>query len=164
MKKTGFTLLELMIMVAIIGLLVLLAIPRFANLIDKSREGSTKGALSTVRNAIQVYYGDNEGWFPTGGNALDSLTLNAKYLNQVPVAKLPATGHPDSSATRYFSSELNGIPIGGVSGGSLFAIFGSIDQGGWAYLSDNSQSVYWGAFLVNCTHKDIKGETPWTGF
>ena len=57
MSKKGFTLIELMIVVAIIGILAAIAIPKFANLINKSKEGATKGALSTVRSAIQVYYG-----------------------------------------------------------------------------------------------------------
>lgn len=39
------------------------------------------GSLSSVRSAIQVYYGDNEGWFPTD---LAVLTSKAKYLSAIP--------------------------------------------------------------------------------
>jgi len=91
--KQGFTLIELMIVVAIIGILAAIAIPKFADLINKSKEGATKGALSSVRSAIQVYYGDNEGWFPA--DTLECLTLNAKYIGEIPVAKLPGTTHAD---------------------------------------------------------------------
>ncbi len=163
MNKKGVTLLELMIVIAVIALLVIIAVPRFSDLVNKSREGATKNALSTVRAAIQVYYGDNDGWFPASANALDSLLLNGKYLNEMPIAKVPGTGHADASVVRYFSTEINGVPVGGAGGG-LFGVFGAIDQGGWAYMCDNTQPAYWGLFMVNCTHKDIKGETSWTGF
>ena len=144
--RRGFTLIELMIVVAIIGILAAIAIPKFADLINKSKEGATKGSLSSVRSAIQVYYGDNEGWFPA--DTLGCLTLNAKYLSEIPVAKLPGTGHADSSA---------------VMGNALN------DAGGWAY-ANKPQSIPWGQFLVNCAHEDLKGQGDpaitelWTAF
>lgn len=143
--KKGFTLIELMIVVAIIGILAAIAIPKFADLINKSKEGATKGALSSVRSALQVYYGDNEGWFPT--DTLAILTTNAKYINEIPVAKLPTTGHADSK-------------------GVVTAL---ADGGGWLYFNDPLSSAVWGTFVASCTHEDIKGQgitllTPWSTF
>ncbi len=143
--KKGFTLIELMIVVAIIGILAAIAIPKFADLINKSKEGATKGALSSVRSALQVYYGDNEGWFPT--DTLDSLIANAKYINEIPVAKLPTTGHADSKAIV-----------------TTFA-----DGGGWLYFNNPTASAVWGTFVASCSHEDIKGQgialtTPWSTF
>jgi len=141
MNKKGFTLIELMIVVAIIGILAAIAIPKFADLINKSKEGATKGALSTVRSAIQVYYGDNEGWFPAGAAALTTLTASAKYLNEIPVAKLPGTGLADSSAVHYSY-------VGAVAAPDYV--------GGWHYEANQSSSAIWGNFIVNCNLPDIK--------
>jgi prepilin-type N-terminal cleavage/methylation domain-containing protein len=158
--KKGFTLIELMIVVAIIGILAAIAIPKFADLINKSKEGATKGALSSVRSALQVYYGDNEGWFPT--DDLSILTNNAKYINSIPVAKLPTTGHPDQAAVITFSSS---SAAGVFSGGSA-----AQDSGGWAYFNSPTATAQWGTFAANCTHEDIKGQsdtnvnTPWSTF
>ena len=41
-KKAGFTLIELMFVVAIITILVSLALPKFAQMLEKAREGATK--------------------------------------------------------------------------------------------------------------------------
>ena len=146
MSKKGFTLIELMIVVAIIGILAAIAIPKFANLINKSKEGATKGALSTVRSAIQVYYGDNEGWFPT--DTLASITSGGKYINQMPVAKLPGTGHADISTVHNTLD----------------------DTGGWQYYASPAAATSWGNFIVNCSHKDIAGQADptagsyWTAY
>ena len=139
--KKGFTLIELMIVVAIIGILAAIAIPKFADLINKSKEGATKGSLSSVRSAIQVYYGDNEGWFPI--DTLGCLTTNAKYLNAIPVAKLPSTGHADN-ATVYNT----------VADASA----------GWYYANDKTVSNTWGNFSVDCTHMDLKLSGVWSQF
>lgn len=150
-NKKGFTLIELMIVVAIIGILAAVAIPKFADLINKSKEGATKGALSSVRSAIQVYYGDNEGWFPA--DTLACLTLNSKYIGEIPPAKLPGTGHGDSNAVAAVAS-----------GGAI------TDGAGWAYFNDTTHAASWGNLVVSCTHEDIKGRdsdtilTPWSSF
>lgn len=150
-NKKGFTLIELMIVVAIIGILAAIAIPKFADLINKSKEGATKGALSSVRSAIQVYYGDNEGWFPA--DTLESVILNAKYIGEIPQAKMPGTGHGDSKAV---TARTNGAE--------------PTDAGGWAYFNDPTHSASWGNFVVSCRHEDIKGRdstnllSPWSIF
>ena len=150
-NKKGFTLIELMIVVAIIGILAAVAIPKFADLINKSKEGATKGALSSVRSAIQVYYGDNEGWFPA--DTLACLTLSAKYIAAIPQAKMPGTGHGDSNTVTAVAN--TAAPTDGT---------------GWAYYNVPANSSVWGNFIVSCTHEDIKGRdsatitTPWSSF
>src|SRR5438105_9007318 len=101
--KHGFTLIELMIVVAIIGILAAIAIPQFANLVAKSQEGRTKANLGTIRSALSIYYGDTEGWYPnsTTGNNLSALAVGNRYLQAVPNADLPKTtnngGHASNS-------------------------------------------------------------------
>jgi prepilin-type N-terminal cleavage/methylation domain-containing protein len=139
-ERKDFTLIELMIVVAIIGILAAIAIPKFAELIRKSSEGASKGNLGALRSAMSIYYGDLEGQYPA---TVDALTIGGKYLGQVPAAKAP-NYHPDASAT------------------TLFSVSGLNDVGGWAYMdlatNANMSNVY-----VNCSHTDTKGSI-WTAY
>src|SRR5271155_1123123 len=92
-RASGFTLIELIIVVAIIGILAAIAIPKFADLVLKSKEGATRGSLGSIRSALSIYYGDMEGQYPSDPS---SLTINGKYLNSIPLAKTP-NYHSDSS-------------------------------------------------------------------
>ncbi len=138
--RTGFTLIELMIVVAIIGILAAIAIPKFAELIRKSGEGSSKGNLGSIRSAMSIYYGDMEGQYPT---RIAALTIAGKYLGTIPLAKTP-NYHGDSSA------EGNGVYTGETG------------AGGW-WFSNQSTDANFGGVAVNCTHTDSKG-TVWSAY
>jgi general secretion pathway protein G len=78
--KKGYTLLELMIVVAIVGILVTLAIPNFQQSAMKARETALKQNLFTMRAVLDQYYADR-GDYP---DSLESL-VEAKYLRSIPV-------------------------------------------------------------------------------
>ena len=139
-KKSGFTLIELMIVVAIIGILAAIAIPKFAELIRKSGEGASKGNLGSIRSSLSIYYGDMEGQYPS---QIGALTIAGKYLSTVPLAKTP-NYHADTSA------EVDGI-LSAETGAS-----------GWFYNNVSGDANY-GAMIVNCSHTDSKGST-WTSY
>src|SRR5690348_15889507 len=80
-KSKGFTLIELMIVVAIIGILAAVAIPKSAHLVTKSKEASVKGGLGAVRSAVSIYYGDLEGSYPT--NLFAALATGNRYMHPV---------------------------------------------------------------------------------
>ena len=141
-KKSGFTLIELMIVVAIIGILAAIAIPKFAQLIRKSGEGASKGNLGAIRSSLSIYYGDMEGQYPT---QIAGLTVAGKYLATVPLAKTPSY-HNDSS------SETDGA----------VSTIQATDGGGWGY--DNAiGDTNMGNMVVTCTHTDTKGSV-WTSY
>ena len=73
-SKKGFTLIELMIVVAIIGILAAIAIPNFLKFQAKSRTTEARTNLGAIFTGQTLYYGEsstygtfaNIGWGPTG--------------------------------------------------------------------------------------------------
>ena len=78
--KRGFTLVELMVVMAIIALLLALAMPRYFNHLEKSRETILKQDLAVMRDAVDKYHGDR-GRYP---ESLEEL-VSARYLRTLPV-------------------------------------------------------------------------------
>ena len=157
----GFTLIELMIVVAIIGILAAIAIPKFADMISKSQEGTTKGNLASVRSALKIYYADSEGIYP--GDDLACLTANAKYLKEIPKAKIPSR-HPATSKV-CASQSYNG---GCMTGMGAPAMWDGHQGALWIYWEIDQPPMsgtprYKGDFWIGCTHLDNKG-TGWSTF
>lgn len=79
-KTRGFTLIELVVVMAIIGLLLTIAVPRYMHSIELGKEQVRRQNVAVMRNAIDQYYGDN-GQYP---ETLDELVAK-HYLRAVPV-------------------------------------------------------------------------------
>lgn len=148
--QRGFTLIELMIVVAIIGILAAVAVPKFAEMLRKSKEGATKGSLTNMRSALTIYISDNEGLSPLGYiNATDAAAITAanpielqtaiipRYMEAYPTAKLGNYHSDANTITRVSTPNRTGI---------------SVDTSfGWMFTS-----VAGGSWWVSCTHSDTK--------
>lgn len=88
-RREGFTLVELLVVMAIISMLLTLAVPRYFGSVERSKEAVLRENLSVTRQALDKYYGDN-GRYP---DALDAL-VSRKYLRSLP--QDPITGKNDS--------------------------------------------------------------------
>jgi len=79
----GFTLVELLVVMAIIATLLTLAVPRYFGSVEKSKEAVLKQNLGTLRDSIDKYYGDT-GRYP---DSLDDL-VTKKYIRSIPLDPL----------------------------------------------------------------------------
>lgn len=67
-RKSGFTLMEILIVVTILGILAAIVIPSFASATNDTRKAAFVGDLRTFENAIRLYYNDNSDWPVDGGS------------------------------------------------------------------------------------------------
>ncbi len=89
-KNSGFSLVELMIVIVIIGVLAAVAVPIYNNNVMKAKMSEADAALGSIRTQLRVYYGEN-GKYPTGVTAgvvanatwydINTGELNGKYFN-----------------------------------------------------------------------------------
>ncbi|MBU0701002.1 type II secretion system GspH family protein [bacterium] len=145
-KQNGFTLIELIIVCAIIGLLSAICIVRLVQLIDKAREVVAKANLCSLRAAIAIYYGDTKGLCPVsldntrrirGGETLPEFI--PRYMQKIPQATLRR------KVTHNRSNNVTVISTENVDKGITTEIS---DEGGWIYSSVS------GDIRINCTCKD----------
>jgi general secretion pathway protein G len=78
-RQQGFTLLELIVVIAIIGILATIAMPALKDMPRRANEAVLKTDLRTLRDCIDQYYGD-KGRYPESLEAL----VQAGYLRKVP--------------------------------------------------------------------------------
>ncbi|OGY25906.1 MAG: hypothetical protein A2Z24_02385 [Candidatus Woykebacteria bacterium RBG_16_44_10] len=80
-KSFGFTLVELLIVIAIIGILISVGLASFRRAQTQTRDGQRKADLENIAGALEQYYSDNNE-YPT---SLDDLTSGARvYLKAIP--------------------------------------------------------------------------------
>jgi prepilin-type N-terminal cleavage/methylation domain-containing protein len=77
--QTGFTLLELMVVVLIIGILVAIALPNFASSRERARVASVKTNARNVQTMVESYGIDHNGVYPVDVAALQLEAQNGDY-------------------------------------------------------------------------------------
>ncbi len=92
-KDQGFTLLELLITISIIGILAALALPVYQNHLARTQLSEALTATSGLRNDVAIFFGEKR-LFPGMGNGLltAALQLEGKYIQAANVVLTPNSG------------------------------------------------------------------------
>ena len=141
MKRRGFTLVELAIVIAILGILAMYAIPKYQGMVEEARTAQAKAQLGTVRSALAIYYAKNSGKFPA--------TLDGTLFAEGTVPYVEAT---DANGNVLKSNSVTVNNDGVVSSGEVS------DKGGWVY--DVKSDLTQADVRINAKGTGVDG-TPW---
>lgn len=161
MKKTSFTLIEVILVVTILGILAAMVLPTFSDHATGARESAAKSNLMTIRSQIELYKLQHNGVPPgyvdgvgapiatmrlqlvgttqVGGLASPSTVPTAPFLYGPYVKKIPKNPFNNLSTIAYvaeataFSAAVNGT------------------SSGWLYKKET------GEFVINWTSTDKEG-------
>ena len=118
-QRKGFTLVELVIVIAILGILAAYAVPKYQGLVEEARSAEARAQLGTVRSALGIYYAKNHGVYP---NTIDG-TIFAD--GAVPTVEVTTSGGTVVSS--------NAVATSPTSDGKITASDVTTDVGGWIY-------------------------------
>ena len=136
-KKRGFTLVEVLVVIAIIGVLSAITVVAYESALESSRDQQRKTDISTIANALNQYYLDNKS-FPmtevsTGGTPIFSASFQLDANNR--------NGCNISNPSTYFGSltpnYISSIPQDPKNKSSISTLNGSCSE-----ASQDGQYLY----------------------
>jgi type II secretion system protein G len=138
-RLNGFTLVELLIVIIVIAILAAIAIPKFINSGERSKEAALHADLKLVRNAVQLFSNDT-GAYPTTLSALTASTAPASGLNSAGSAQaITAGNYKGPYLTTLNNDDVSGSPLTySTAAGSVGAVTSSAsgnDLSGVAFSS-----------------------------
>ncbi len=101
-KAKGFTLVELLVVVIILGVLASIVVPQFSSSTDDAKEAALNSTLTELRNSIELYYHQHGGVYPgaaTDGTNLADTALS--FTNQLTLFTSSAGVMSDTKDTTY---------------------------------------------------------------
>jgi len=126
-KQSGFTLVELVIVIVVLGILAAVAVPRFFDFTGDAKDAACKGALGGVRSGVSTFYAHSAT--PAGGGQAAFPTL----LQLAAPGTVMADAMPDNP---YSTGASKNAVVAGVTKGTPVT---AGTTGGWCYKASTGE-------------------------
>ena len=141
--QKGFTLIELMIVVAIIGILAAIAIPNFLRFQLRARSSEGKTNIAAIRTAQESYQAEFGNYVSTNGAAPTAASVSSVKQPMISNAGFTDLGWAPEGEV-YFSYQTTIVPVAfnGYTVGAVADIDGDTTDQVWGYLKPNTSGTY----------------------
>jgi len=102
--QRGFTLMELMIVIVIIGVLAAIGVPAYKNYVTEAKKSACSANRHTIATALGMYYAEN-GAYTTGIDNLDGYVTNVQKIKHCPAGE---AGTGDDATAEYTIEKVEG--------------------------------------------------------
>jgi len=127
-SESGFTLVELLVVMLILGLLAAIAIPAFFNQRDKANDSDAKASVRTAQTAMETFATDNDGAY-TGATAAQLETIEPT-LNDAPNEVVVEAAGPESYIVSVDSETTTEFQIERTASGEINYTCNRPNEGG----------------------------------
>jgi type IV pilus assembly protein PilE len=108
-KNSGFTLIELMIAVAIVGILAAIAIPNYQDSVKKSRRKDAQGALTSFASRMEQHFTQTNNYCDAAGAGGATVTDCGTSTNDTGPPTIFSTQSPVDGGTKYYDLTINAV-------------------------------------------------------
>lgn len=104
-KEEGFTLVELLAVIVILGIIVVIAVPMIGNVVGRAQTGAKTAETELVVDAAQLYVLDNE--VPTAGTITVDELVKAGYLEKTTSKNIKAADYVEITPVKGTNENIN---------------------------------------------------------
>lgn len=121
-RKTGFTLVEILIVVVILGILAAIVIPQFTSASQEAVKGALQSQLQTIESQFELFRVRNQGTPPTLPDTTDTVNggwgvmVSAQYLKEAPYNGFTKASDIVDGGTGLAANIAAGAPAAGTAG------------------------------------------------